>query len=481
MNKIFVFIFLFLNIIKSDFPSIRFLFPYNKVTELNNIILFELLKDNFLQFTFDLTNFNYTGKIDFVGTVEMNFTNLTLKFDNYDNQSIKAEYLQDQNIKLNIKGINASLLSNYSFRSNFYQRDLGEGVIKLDNFSYEIIYKIVHYKNNLNSSKYGPGILIKNFSVEDFDLNFEFFPIEGPLEKLFEFILLNLKNPLLDFIRTQFNNISNSINEAIKNYMENNILQINFNNSRFLNYSMNEEPQINENNFSFALELAYYSDNHYYPGDATNISLIDKNYAFNMIISQYIINSILYSLSYEGKLSRKIESDNNFLKVSKFIEAFPNLEEEYNQTQLIDLIIYPFDSPNLTITNENGFLLKINHTIEMYVRNESEIDDLAIKGNYSFEINIPYFYIKNKSFNSTISYINLTNFVCDKEATKIDVDEEKAKIELNKIIQNNFALLNFLYKLMLQTFKDNTFPNLKNLILKPYNDYIFMGLSDEDL
>jgi hypothetical protein len=481
MNKIFVFIFLFLNIIKSDFPSIRFLFPYNKVTELNNIILFELLKDNFLQFTFDLKNFNYTGKIDFVGTVEMNFTNLTLKFDNYDNQSIKAEYLQDQNIKLNIKGINASLISNYSFRSNFYQRDLGEGVIKLDNFSYEIIYKIVHYKNNLNSSKYGPGILIKNFSVEDFDLNFEFFPIEGPLEKLFEFILLNLKNPLLDFIRTQFNNISSSINEVIKNYMENNILQINFNNSRFLNYSMNEEPQINENNFSFALELAYYSDNHYYPGDATNISFIDKNYAFNMIISQYIINSILYSLSYEGKLSRKIESDNNFLKVSKFIEAFPNLEEEYNQTQLIDLIIYPFDSPNLTITNENGFLLKINHTIEMYVRNESEIDDLAIKGNYSFEINIPYFYIKNKSFNSTISYINLTNFVCDKEATKIDVDEDIAKIGLNKIIQNNFALLNFLYKIMLQTFKDNTIPNLKNFILTPYNDYIFIGLSDENL
>ena len=147
MNKIFVLIFLLLSLIKSDFPSIRFLFPYNKVTELNNIILFELLKDNFLQFTFDLKNFNYTGKIDFVGTVEMNFTNLTLKFDNYDNQSIKAEYLQDQNIKLNIKGINASLLSNYSFRSNFYQRDLGEGVIKLDNFSYEIIYKIVHYIN----------------------------------------------------------------------------------------------------------------------------------------------------------------------------------------------------------------------------------------------------------------------------------------------------------------------------------------------
>ena len=180
MKKIFMFILFLIGLINSEFPSIRFLLTYNKIQELNNIILYEILKENFLKFSFDLNNFNFTQKVDFVGTVQMNFTNLTLKFDNFDNETITAQYLEDKKIKLNINGINASLLTNYSFLSNFYQRDFGEGVIKLDNFSFEIIYTIVHYQNNIDPSKYGPGILISNCSIEDFQLNFKFIPVEGP-------------------------------------------------------------------------------------------------------------------------------------------------------------------------------------------------------------------------------------------------------------------------------------------------------------
>ena len=484
MKKFFIFILFLIGLINSEFPSIRFLLTYNKIQELNNIILYEILKENFLKFSFDLNNFNFTQKVDFVGTVQMNFTNLTLKFDNFDNETITAQYLEDKKIKLNINGINASLLTNYSFLSNFYQRDFGEGVIKLDNFSFEIIYTIVHYQNNIDPSKYGPGILISNCSIEDFQLNFKFIPVEGPLEKLFEYVLNNFKTLLLDYLRSHFNTIINQTNINIENYMTNKTLQINFNNTRFLNFSMNEEPIINENNFSFALELAYFTNNYTYPGKTINIPPIDKNYAFNMIISQYLLNSALYSLSKEGFLNRKIDSDKNFLKVETFKNIFPNLTEEFNDTQLIDLVLYPFDSPtvNLTEEKEKGFLLTIMHTVEMYVRNESETDDeLVVKGNYTFEINVPYFNIKKKSFNSTIKSIILTDFKCDETETKIDVDEDLAKTEINKLIESKKNLLILLYKFALQTFKVNNFENLKNLIVEPNDNYVYIGLTDEDI
>ena len=99
----------------------------------------------------------------------------------------------------------------------------------------------------------------------------------------------------------------------------------------------------------------------------------------------------------------------------------------------------------------------------------------------NIEINVPYFNIKKKSFNSTISSIILTDFKCDQNETIIDVDEGSTIIAINKFIGDKLIVLDFFYKLALQTFKENNFKNLKNLIVEPNDNYVYIGLSDEDL
>ena len=294
------FIFIYLIFIVYNQISFRAELKYDKIEELTNIILHEILSIDNFTYIIPFNNFSFQQKIDFIGTINISFYNITLKLGTINNNTFKLNYLKDKNLlNLTLQNLNNSLYANYSFLSNFYQTNLTEIVFSLNNSSITIINKLLNYRNKIEKNKYGPAIYFNEIIInnEIFDINF--FPEGGKLEKIFKFVANMFQDKFILHLNNSLNQYAQQINEIIKNFSKNNPLEYKFYNEpcSIIKYSQNEAPIMDLNHLSFPLELQLNISNKTYYGKNTDIKDIKNiEYPFIIILNEYLLNSIMFHL-----------------------------------------------------------------------------------------------------------------------------------------------------------------------------------------
>jgi hypothetical protein len=484
--KFFIFIYLIFTIYNQI--SFRAELKYDKIDELTNIILHEILSIDNFTYIIPFNNFTFQQKIDFIGTINISFYNITLKLGTINNNTFKLNYLKDKNLLiLTLQNLNNSLHANYSFLANFYQTNITEIVFSLNNCSISIINKLLNYRNRIDKNKYGPAIYFNEIIInnEIFDINF--FPEGGKLEEIFKFIVNMFQDKFILYLNNSLNQYAQQINEIIKNFSKNNPLEYKFYNEpcSIIKYSQNEDPIMDLNHLSFPLELQLNISNKTYHGKNTDVKDIENlKYPFIIILNEYLLNSIMFHLFDLNFLKFNVTADfSQYLVVSTFKYPFPNITDEFGDNNKTDLIFYSFSKPDIEINNKTNLTLTLYETIELYVRDENEsylFDTLAVKGNYTFKI-IPDFSFKNNSLNIQIKNISLVDFVNDNNKTIIDVDVNTVINGINFLFENFYLfVVNGYLKYLSGIIKEKYFTNLKNLIFETYENNLLIGLTDED-
>ena len=484
--KFIIFVFSFIIIYTQI--SFRSELTYEKLSELINIILQEILSIDSFNYSIPLNNFTTQQKIDFIGTYNFSLYNITLKLGPINNNTFRLNYLEDKNLlNLTIQNLNNSLYANYTFLSNFYQNNLTEIVFSLSNFSISIIHKLLNYKNRIDKNKYGPAIYFNQIIINNYNLDLNFYPEEGKLDELLKFIVTTFEDKLMFYLNDTLNNYFQSLNVIIKNYSKNNPLEYKFYNEpcSIIKYSQNEAPLMDLNHLSFPLELQFNISNKTYEGNNTSIKDIENpNYPFIILLNDYILNSIMFHLYDLNLTNFNVTADwSGHLVVSTFEKPFPNITDEFGINNKTDLIFNSFSKPEIVLNNKTNLTLFLYETIELYVRDENEtcsFETLAVKGNYTFKI-IPYINLINNDLILEIKNISLIDFVNDDNKTIIDVNANTVIEGLNYLFDN---LLLFLINVYLKTIsviiKENYFKNLKNLIFEIEDNNLLIGMTDED-
>ena len=112
--KFIIFVFSFIIIYTQI--SFRSELTYEKLSELINIILQEILSIDSFNYSIPLNNFTTQQKIDFIGTYNFSLYNITLKLGPINNNTFRLNYLEDKNLlNLTIQNLNNSLYANYTF------------------------------------------------------------------------------------------------------------------------------------------------------------------------------------------------------------------------------------------------------------------------------------------------------------------------------------------------------------------------------
>ena len=485
--KIIIFIYLFFIIYTQI--SFRSELTYDRLNELINILLQEIFSIESFNYSIPLNNFTSQQKIDFIGTYNISFYNITLKLGPINNNTFKLNYLEEKNLlNLTIQNLNNSLYANYTFLSNFYQNNLTEIVFSLSNCSISIIHKLLNYKNRIDKNKYGPAIYFNQIIINNYNLDINFFPEAGKLDELLKYIVTTFEDSFIYYLNDTLNKYFQSLNEIIKNYVKNNPLEYKFYNEpcAIIKYSQNEAPLMDINHLSFPLELQFNISNKTYEGNNTSIKDIkNPKYPFIILLNDYLLNSIMFHL-YDLKLINfNITAEwNNHLVVSSFEYPFPNITDEFGINNKTDLIFNSFSKPEIVINNETNFTLFLYETIELYVRNENDsclFETLAVKGNYTFKI-IPNVDLINNELTLEFKNISLIDFVNDDNLTIIDVNENTVINGFNYLLDNFFLyLINIYLKTISNKIKENIyFKNLKNLIFENKENNLLIGMTDED-
>lgn len=128
----------------------------------------------------ELSDTSLKQKIDFIGTIEFNMTNIKFKFHDLPKSLLNITFVEPNKIQVLINNASASLDLKYTFRSNFYSSQ-GNATVKLSEISSSFASQLISIPNLKEKNKKGPGIEIESFAINSAELKF-IFENEGPLE-----------------------------------------------------------------------------------------------------------------------------------------------------------------------------------------------------------------------------------------------------------------------------------------------------------
>lgn len=240
----------------------------------------------------NISDFSFKQKIDFIGTIELNMTNLKFKFHDLPKDLLNITFVEPNLIQLIINNATASLDFYYIFRSNFYSSE-GKATVQLTEISSTFSTKLISIPNEKEKTKKGPGIEIESLLINSAELKF-IFENEGPLEQILMAVMASLKSSLIGLINGQFNQVYKPlVNSEIHKFLANITLSFPLPNTTMtLHYSMNEDPSIQNNGLELSFEGYLTDEKNPYdkkPYDIPHIGHSDADMAIHL--SQYILDN----------------------------------------------------------------------------------------------------------------------------------------------------------------------------------------------
>ena len=260
--------------------------------------------------------------VDFLGKLDLTLNNIIIKMTNMTDAEIYLSFVETKNINFILNILNGEITFDYELKTGLISGK-GNSTLYINNISLSLNNTLIQIPNEHEPEKLGPGLKIKGVLFNDLDMNMTFSK-NGTLEKLLKYLNKNLKTILLKIGENEINKkealrkINDMLYDLFKSISLNmpidNLLQTDDNVN--ISFSMNEEPIIKNNVLELSLEVEVKSDNFKY-NETNNIILphIINNYnlftekTLNGVVSQFILNNVLDTPSFFGKLNFEINND----------------------------------------------------------------------------------------------------------------------------------------------------------------------------
>ena len=246
------------NLIKSlenelQFPILKLALNGQKIKELEKIIISRFLLEKDL----NLTEFNISENIPFLGDIKFNLNDIKLKISN--NTDVDIFFVEENNLNVIIDNFQGKIKFNYKFYSKIITGE-GEGNILIKNISLQVNNTLIQIKNHHEPEKEIVGIKIDLIIINDIKLIFNFSK-NGTFEKLVKYFNQNLKTFLINAIQTEFNKLetirqmNNKLIDIFKNINLNIPININeIDDDLKLSFSIDEKPYIKNNYLEISLK-----------------------------------------------------------------------------------------------------------------------------------------------------------------------------------------------------------------------------------
>lgn len=457
-------------------PSLRYGLSNEQMKDIELIIISEFLNNKEVP----LEDIKIKEKIDFLGTVELNITEIKFKFLNLTESALSVHFEEENIIRFALKEVKSILDFKYNFKSNFYSND-GKGAAKLNNATLTLVNSLTSIKNQKEPQKKGPGIQIESLELLSSDFTFEF-DHAGSLEKIIQFVVINLKDALVEVLQKRFNEHYRPIfNKELEDYLSKIDLSFPITNTTLtVSYSMNENPHITNTGIEMSFEAEIYSEEYKYPGKTYEIPhIIKSDSTIDLIVSQYLIDNYAYIMYKEGNLDFTVKSETTSpfnLTVSYLDSVFPGLKEKYETTELIDLKLKAYDFPIVEFVEEKA-VITLKHNMEVYVRKNDTTSELAVGGDTIIETEIK-FSINKGEIKGEIEKLVMIQFKTT--LTNIgEIDENQAVKGFNELIEFTLPVLNIVLQNSLSSIKIPSIGNvqLDQTDIKIHKNYISVGVN----
>lgn len=477
MSKSILIFFIFISstlLQENVYPSLKYIInePQLKDLEIGIIKYFLNNKD------FSFPGFNFTQKIDFIGTVQFNMSDSKFRLVDLTDKTFEINFNEPDKISLKVYNVKALIQFYYIFRSNFYSNH-GTGKIAIKDTSVTMNTKVLRITNKKEPNKKGPGLEIESFSFDAKDFEFDF-EHEGTLEKMIEYILLNAKNAIVEIIKNKFNtDYRPLVNKQLYNLMENSNLSFPINSNMTIHYSMNREPQIKKNFLQMEFEAQIKDKNYEYKGKTIEIPEVkESNYAIDLLLSQYIFDNLFFLLGKQNRFNLLIKSEQVPIALTAGLlsNIFPNITQKFDSLYLADIGFEVENPPSIKFI-EGKAMLNLYENLTVYCRKDNvSKSEFAISGDTDIEL-LLYINVTQSKIDGKIDSAKMTRFKTTKSTFEQN-DDESVVQKSQMIIDAMISLLNMRIS---EALKNISLPmiegvELKNIDVHIHDQYMNIGI-----
>ena len=487
-------------------PSIRVAFNKNKLSDIKQIIIKDLLEN----ISLSIEPIDLVQKIDLFGTIEFNISYpkvYTFSLDDFE-LNIDYENISDNNfIYINFTNFEFMFNFLYNIDSNFYH-SMSYLNLTVSNVTFYLNLSLNFSVNKYEPFKNSPKIIINEIYFDDFpSFDFVYYNISNNNDNKKEIIINDKKtvymnsyiitnfwprikdlllNTLISLINQDF---MDYINDEIKTYTEKLFLYediIDNNYTKFhIDFSMNECPFINDNDiFEQSLDI-YISSNitdkkyirnytyilpHIYEKD------FDINNSIIVNLGKDIIDNNIFVL-YHSRYINFFIDENTFegfkLQAFMFMYLIPEIYNKFNLSEIVKVNITAFDIPYISFNNNDYIKMSFYEIIEFIIQ-----DKIYLSFNCTIDFKL-LFSIKEGVFEIKIENSNFTDI--NIMINELDCKEDDLKKNFNSNVELIRNVLNLIMKYILQNFE---IPDIYGIKIKNANfdineEYLKIGITPQ--
>ena len=487
-------------------PSIRVAFNKNKLSDIEQIIIKDLLEN----ISLSIEPIDLVQKIDLFGTIEFNISYpkvYTFSLNDFE-LNIDYENISDNNfIYINFTNFEFMFNFLYNIDSNFYH-SMSYLNLTVSNITFYLNLSLNFSVNKYEPFKNNPKIIFNEIYFDDFPtFDFVYYNISNNNDNKKEIIINDkntvymnsyiisnfwprIKDLLLNTLVSMINkDFMDYINDEIKSYTEKlNLYEdiIDNNYTKFhIDFSMNECPYINDNNiFEQSLDI-YISSNitdkkyirnytyilpHIYEKD------FDINNSIIVNLGKDIIDNNIFIL-YHSRYINFFIDENTFegfkLQAFMFMYLIPEIYYNFNFSEIVKVNITAFDIPYISFDNDNYIKMSFYEIIEFIIQ-----DKIFLSFNCSIDFDL-LFSIKEGVFEIKINKTKFDDI--NIMINELGCDENELEDNFNSNVELLKNVINLILKYILQNFE---IPDVYGIKIKNANfdineEYLKVGITPE--
>ena len=487
-------------------PSIRVAFNKNKLSDIKQIIIKDLLEN----ISLSIEPIDLVQKIDLFGTIEFNISYpkvYTFSLNDFE-LNIDYENISDNNfIYINFTNFEFMFNFLYNIDSNFYH-SMSYLNLTVSNVTFYLNLSLNFSVNKFEPFKNSPKIIFNEIYFDDFPtFDFVYYNISNNNDNKKEIIINDkktvymnsyiisnfwprIKDLLLNTLVSMINkDFMDYINDEIKSYTEKlNLYEdiIDNNYTKFhIDFSMNECPYINDNNiFEQSLDI-YISSNitdkkyirnytyilpHIYEKD------FDINNSIIVNLGKDIIDNNIFIL-YHSRYINFFIDENTFegfkLQAFMFMYLIPEIYYNFNISEIVKVNITAFDIPYISFDNDNYIKMSFYEIIEFIIQ-----DKIFLSFNCTIDFDL-LFSIKEGVFEIKINKTKFDDI--DIMINELGCDENELEDNFNSNVELLKNVINLILKYILQNFE---IPDVYGIKIKNANfdineEYLKIGITPE--
>ena len=487
-------------------PSIRVAFNKNKLSDIKQIIIKDLLEN----ISLSIEPIDLVQKIDLFGTIEFNISYpkvYTFSLNDFE-LNIDYENISDNNfIYINFTNFEFMFNFLYNIDSNFYH-SMSYLNLTVSNVTFYLNLSLNFSVNKYEPFKNSPKIIFNEIYFDEFPtFDFVYYNISNNNDNKKEIIINDkktvymnsyiisnfwprIKDLLLNTLVSMINkDFMDYINDEIKSYTEKlNLYEdiIDNNYTKFhIDFSMNECPYINDNNiFEQSLDI-YISSNitdkkyirnytyilpHIYEKD------FDINNSIIVNLGKDIIDNNIFVL-YHSRYINFFIDENTFegfkLQAFMFMYLIPEIYYNFNISEIVKVNITAFDIPYISFDNDNYIKMSFYEIIEFIIQ-----DKIFLSFNCTIDFDL-LFSIKEGVFEIKINKTKFDDI--DIMINELGCDENELEDNFNSNVELLKNVINLILKYILQNFE---IPDVYGIKIKNANfdineEYLKIGITPE--